>query len=517
MFDVNRYPKVGANKKIRPYLVVSEAGGKSSREKEYGSLTGLGASFLFKVHNQSLANLMRGIYERLLFVPAEDGFVPTPLPKKGEFPLRMSWFANAVIKNSSRSNPILPIEFAELYQARKRTVYMNAVSSLDNFGISKFDSYMQTFTKVEKVNFTTKSDPAPRIIQPRSPRYNVSVGVFIKPMEKMLCNAVSKVLGSHTIVKGLNADEVGRLAKEKWDKFSEPVGVCVDAKRFDSGVSVDALRWEHGIYLGCVARSKDRKVLAELLSWQLTNTCRTFVDGHKICYGVSGSRASGDMNTGLGNCLIATGILASYCKDHGISKVEFLNNGDDCVIICEKSDLPLLGNFADYSLRLGFRMVVEDPVYELEHIEFCQSRFVQVNGCYRQIRNPPVAVCKDSVIIKSLHCDNDFRAWIAAVGEGGLALNSGVPVMQSYYECFCRNSNGVKALDSNDPVLATGTRMLTKGMISKHSPVDAQSRYSFWLATGITPDQQEVLESHYHNLTLNPTPSPDEFPILSLL
>jgi hypothetical protein len=66
---------------------------------------------------------------------------------------------------------------------------------------------MKSFTKAEKINFTSKPDPAPRIIQPRDPRYNVEVGRRIAHIEKPLFKALAKMCGHEVVFKGMTADK----------------------------------------------------------------------------------------------------------------------------------------------------------------------------------------------------------------------------------------------------------------------------------------------------------------------
>jgi hypothetical protein len=56
------------------------------------------------------------------------------------------------------------------------------------------DAYLNSFVKGELVNLSdSKPDPAPRIIQPRSARYNVLVGCFLRPLEHKLYEAITEV------------------------------------------------------------------------------------------------------------------------------------------------------------------------------------------------------------------------------------------------------------------------------------------------------------------------------------
>ena len=73
-----------------------------------------------------------------------------------------------------------------MYVGRKRGIYERAYTSLMVRAIGVRDAWVNTFVKAEKVNFDKKTDPAPRVIQPRSPRYNLEVGRYLKLYEKEL-------------------------------------------------------------------------------------------------------------------------------------------------------------------------------------------------------------------------------------------------------------------------------------------------------------------------------------------
>lgn len=111
------------------------------------------------------------------------------------------------------------------------------------------DSDISAFVKAEKINLTEKPDPAPRIIQPRDPRYNVEVGCYLKHTEKIMMKAIDQLFNPdsdiQTVFKGLTADQSGRMMRRKWLKFRDPVALGLDASRFDQHVSRQALEWEH--------------------------------------------------------------------------------------------------------------------------------------------------------------------------------------------------------------------------------------------------------------------------------
>jgi hypothetical protein len=184
---------------------------------------------------------------------------------------------------------------------------------------------------------------------------------------------------------------------------------------------------------------------------------------------------------------------------------EFVNNGDDCVIILDESQLSLLADIPSFYRDLGFTMVVEEPVRELELLVFCQAQPVNLGeGQWRVVRQPKISSVKDGMCIKKFPDWRGYRMWMHVVAEGGLSLCSGVPVMQEYYNCLLRNGLKPTPKLANDPIFESGARMLAKGMVSKAVSVSEEARYSFWLAFGMLPDAQRELELYYRHLQISP-------------
>jgi len=76
--------------------------------------------------------------------------------------------------------------------------------------VKEKDAWLSTFVKAEKLNISAKPDPAPRVIQPRDPRYNVELGRYLRHSEEYLFKAIDKVFGGRTIFKGISADTAGQ-------------------------------------------------------------------------------------------------------------------------------------------------------------------------------------------------------------------------------------------------------------------------------------------------------------------
>lgn len=470
------------------------------KERKVYRVSRLSPPILFGIHNNNLENLRRGLAERVFSVEMPGGFQQPPKPAAGVFEERLAYFRSELLAHVPVSTPIPLDSFPGLYEGRRRTVYQNAVDSLYARPVERRDAELTTFVKAEKLNLEKKPDPAPRVIQPRTPRYNSCVGVYLKPLEAKVCKGIAEVFGETTVMKGLNSAEQGELMSRKWNKFKRPVAVGLDAKRFDQHVSVDALKFEHSCYLGCFPAFY-RKELRKLLSWQLVNKGKGVASDGTIPYQVDGCRMSGDMNTSLGNCLLMCSMVHAYMRHCGISRYELCNNGDDCTVIFEQSELDrFMTGLVAWFLDMGFQMEVETPVYDLEGIEFCQTHPIWTPDGWIMCRNDAVARAKDCVSLIPWSSEKMFKSWCKSVGQCGLSLAGGVPIFQEFYASLVRSGVGARAVAGQDR-LKSGMQILAERMSRSYGDVHPRTRYSYWLAFGVTPDMQCALEAIYSGIT----------------
>jgi hypothetical protein len=345
-------------------------------------------------------------------------------------------------------------------------------------------AYTSTFVKFEKLNFTEKPDAVPRVIQPRTPLYNLALGLYLKRAESDIVSSVAEVYGEATISKGLNCFEVGELVAHKWNSFVDPVAVGLDATRFDQHVSPAILRWEHNVYKRMYGNDSE---LSRLLSWQLENIGFVRCADGEIRYKVNGCRMSGDMNTGMGNCLIMTAMVYSYLQEVGL-QAKLINNGDDCVLFLSRGDLHKLQALPAWFANMGFPMEVEKPVYVLEKVVFCQTQPVFDGKEWRMVRDPHLCLSKDRYIMKSDKCHVDDLRY--SIGRCGMALAGDLPVYCTFYKSMTRIGKPTDLDFSGFTILATG-------LDPRDSEVTDQARVSFWKAFDIMPDMQLAMESQY--------------------
>lgn len=473
--------------------IVKEAGVPHVRTITKIVIEGLANNVI--VHNNSLVNVVRGLAERVYNVERDGGFVAPPQPQPHAFGT-LDGFKQLLVNDCGSSTRVSYEQFVGMYSGRKATIYQCAVDSLAARPVNIKDSYLSTFVKAEKVVPTrAKPDPAPRVIQPRNTRYNAEVGRFLKPLETRICKSIKNVWGGDTpvVMKGLTVEGVAHALRAKWDTFRRPVAIGLDASRFDQHVSVPALRWEHSVYLS-MFHGTDRRTLDRLLGWQLHNRGFARTKEGTVKYRVDGCRMSGDMNTGLGNCLIMCALLWQLRQELGI-RFELANNGDDCVVILEEDDVQrFLFGLEAWFLRYGFTMKVEEPVRVFEQIEFCRMHPVNAGDAWVMVRNPLSAIKRDCTTILSLANIAAIEKWWYAIGVGGLSITGGIPCFQAMYEQFAMH--GKPGNCHNDTWLSdTGFMRLRSDRTSR--VVLPETRYSFWLAFGITPDAQVEFEKSF--------------------
>jgi hypothetical protein len=410
--------------------------------------------------------------------------------------------------------------FVAGYKGPKLRRYTNALSKLVKTGM--VDKYCQTelFVKPDNADPVVKGSYDPRAIQGRHPAYNIALGAFLKPFEEWFLEIDDweEILGpppggiwqwtmpkGRLVAKGLSMPERGKLIHEKWTRLENPVAFDCDASRFDMHVSRIMLTIEHLVYLYAYVHNPE---LADLLRKQLHNRGRSF-GGLK--YRTNGKRMSGDINTGLGNTIIMLFIFIffvsytnyKYLADGGgyvngkfltwNGKWDFICDGDDSVFFTERCNEEMFAaEFPDFAKRLGFNMTVGTPVYEIEHVNFCQSNPVYIDGEYVLVRNPRKALSGALCSKRPLRNAKEVSNHCWAVGKCELALGQGMPIMQEFARACIRSGTPTKSFDSVRFELSYRYWHINHDV--KPKSVSAATRLSYERAFGVTIAQQLHLE-----------------------
>lgn len=329
------------------------------------------------------------------------------------------------------------MDMPKRYTGLKRSRYERACDLVMAGGVFLRDSYISMFVKPERFDGAEKRDPDPRAIQFRGAKFCVAIAQYLHPIEHHIYVsefASDGVPRSRNIAKGLNSVERAELLKSKIDEFESPILLSLDASRWDKHVDVLLLMIEHQVYLA----SNPNSTFKWLLSKQLNNKCFSKLG---LKYVVRGRRMSGDMNTACGNCLLMLIMLTSFCRSQSLRKWDCLDDGDDCLLIIEASDLSLvLATIKDEFLSYGMVLKVESSCDSLFGVIFCQSCVVEYSpGRFKFVRDYKKVISKALCGIRHWK-DPRYRVKVLrAIGTCELVLNLGVPVLQAFALAVLRN------------------------------------------------------------------------------
>lgn len=475
-----------------PEVSVTAAGYTKRAPKLVWSIVGLPSKGPTWTHANDVANVVESVHERVLGRTTGSGWERTLLPQPDSFLGDLLVFRRRVVQHlGGNSLPWTTTEFVDHYRGHKRSRYAAAATSLELKSLRKCDSYPSVFLKAEKWHEAR----AGRLISARSPRYNLSVGRYLLPLEHRMYQAIDAVFGSATIMKGYTAERRAAVIKEHCGAFKEFVAVGQDFSKFDQHISEEALRYEHGFYLSAYGNDAE---LQRLLAWQLKTTCYANVQDGTVKYNVRGGRMSGDMNTAMGNCIISAALVWAYCREIGV-RVRLIVDGDDSVAFMERTDLEkYTSGIQEWMARRGFRLVSEKPVYHIYQVEFCQCRYVGLSQP-TMVRTPLKAVTQDHAWV----ADQKLK-WaevLAATGMGGLSLYGNVPLLGAYYAMLARaapvSAKVLARLDTRSSWLRDATFRGT------HVEPSEDARYQYWLTWGMEPGAQRAHERRFEATDLS--------------
>jgi hypothetical protein len=477
---------------VHDSVKVLHSSGKIKTRNAYGYVRDVVSNNVF-FYNNSLSVGLRALTERLYYVKSKDGFVPCPKPTTSFTSLYT--FRNQVLYHIASPSVWTNDEFVQSYTGPKRKRYQTAVDNLASGDVKRHYGFWKTFIKAEFYDGTEKQDPCPRLIQPRSYEYNVLIGKYLRPVEKDIYKAIDKVFGYHVVLKCDDPWTRATTIKKHWDAIPDCVFVGFDASRFDQHISAEALTYEHSWYLRLFGNDPE---LRKYLSWQIKNKgFANFQDG-AVKYEVLGCRGSGDMNTALGNVIIMCAVSHHYLESLGVP-YRFIDDGDDCGVFISRKHLKMLESLPVHHLKYGFEMTVEQPVYDLEMIEFCQSQPIHCgSGRYMMVRNIFKVLKQDALSITSRNYAT-FEDVMVATAVCGLALYEGMPILDSFYRSFlglkCDKKKVARVLDD----FYVGQRTWrTFASTKRDFAIDeVEARVSLWKAFGVLPDTQLIWEEEF--------------------
>lgn len=457
-------------------------------------LTGVDGTWVPSCHATCTCNETAALLKRSLGC--------TPVPSEGGRRNLLASFG--WLRSVARSLGVQPASYREIvlgYRGRMRTRYEEAERSLRVDGpVVSSDARLGAFLKAEKFNGMSKI-AKPRMIFPRSYRYNLELATRLKPFEHALWPKLRAprrwgVPRTRVVGKGLGPRARAELVVKKFQGIGAGC-VCfeVDASSWEAHQDAWQLKEEHRIYSAAFPGDSD---LQSLLAKQLSN--RGVTSGG-IKFSREGGRASGDLNTGMGNTLLMLAICDSVLRRFNLSRFDLLVDGDNALIFLVGAEAPpVIENFhqraLDYS---GHEMVLERPVTVIEEVRFGQSAPVCVGGVWTMCRDYRKIFSQGTSSHVHLRHRKFALSFLRGVALCELSLAQGLPLVQRWADLLRQATEGSRSAspDFYRDYLEIGAT-LSESVCTRD--VDISTRESFSRAFGICPDDQLLVE---RNLVCN--------------
>lgn len=401
----------------------------------------------------------------------------------------------------------------------KRRLYARELLSLSNYQLTRRDQSVKAFVKNEKLKIEDK-DGDPRMIQARTPRFNLMLGQFTRPLEKVLYTLVDPDLGTPLIAKGLNMRRRAEVLRLLWESLRNPVCVSGDLSRWDMHVSPEMMAVVHAFYTHFI---KD-PVFRQLLAVQLKNKGFT---SDNVKYAVDGSVMSGDMTTALGNCVLAVlalTMLAHYLKNEdamevrplreylrargvkpiprGVRRViRILDDGDDHVVMCERDLAPTLKAILPHMWEaVGHEFKVEGETDDFNQILFCQHKPLYHHGMWEMMPDPH-KVLATALVSTGDNCADykQQRKYQGTVWEARALLHQGMPILGPLFHRLSKwETHRIDNPDRRRTTVAGLERLALadgreKVVLTRIEPTAREQVYRMW---GVEVDQQYNLENN---------------------
>jgi len=383
------------------------------------------------------------------------------------------------------------------YSGALRRRYIEAARSLADDGLSGFnDYYLRAFLKAEKNRVPSKM-AKPRLIFPRSPRFNLELASRLQPFEHWLWGRLNgKVLdvgdGSRLVAKGLNPRQRANLIRRKFAAMPDCVCFEIDGAAFEAHVGPHQLDQEELLY--AAAFPGDRR-----LRWLLQRQKSLLGSVAGAKFSRPGARASGDYNTGMGNSLIFLVEVVSALRELGV-RADVLVDGDNALLFVSRAVLPVvLRDFARLVRESsGHEVKLERPTSVIEEIRFGGSAPVwcgkKVGWSMVREWNRVLSGAFSSHI--HLREPKFAKRWMNGVARCELSIARGVPVLQSWALGAIHALSGAKLprADFYRDYFALGAWIASEDAMV---PVEDEARHSFARAFGVLPEEQKVMEGSF--------------------
>jgi hypothetical protein len=434
-----------------------------------------------------------------------------PLPRPVDYPLGAQ-----VLRTFARLEKVAGwfsgerwsyLETAHSYTGLLRRRYVEAERSLRQDGPIRWrDSELKAFLKAEKIWCAGKF-PKPRMIYPRSPRYNLALASRLKPFEHwlwrnfMLHHFIGPLDGwkpgrdsrGRIVMKGLSPVGRASVLYKKFTSFEECVCFEVDGKAFEAHVSTTLLAAEHAVYKKVFSRDTE---LARLLRMQerLVGTSSSGVG-----FSRPAGRASGDFNTGMGNSLIMSVVVIGVLREYGVP-FNVAVDGDNALVFLSRENAGRV--VQDFQQRVldasGLELTLERPVCRFEEVRFGRSAPV-FNGRglgYTMVRDYRNIISGATGSHRHLRDPRFASRYLHGIARCELSLAVGIPVLQSYATKLFETTDASRPvpLDRYGDYTYLGAWLAD---LTDCRPISWEARVSFARAFGLQPDEQIEVEKSF--------------------
>jgi len=379
---------------------------------------------------------------------------------------------------------------------RYRDAYNTLRSRVVN--ISTKQETAKAFIKYEKVPISKYlSMKPPRLIQFREFTYTYSLkrqllGHTLQVKDNNELRWHYDQPAKSVITKTMDSYGIAAAMRESWESFADPVAYCLDHSKFDGHYAKELLLIEHK-YWKTLNRTR---LLSRLLDAQLVNRVRS---ANGLYWKVTGTRLSGEWTTSEGNTETNYNMIVTWLKESKIIKARVHVNGDDSVVMLERSEanklLPL-GFFRNFNMETELERVTD---------EFCKIIYCQASPI-RVLNNNQVVWYMVKEPIRTLsrlqYCDVRFMPivdrFLAGVGLCESAVNSGIPITQSIANLLAlRSSRPLGSVDKG-PALSSGN-------LIQHKMIQPYTRTDYERAFDISIQHQLEIESYCAGRIRSPT------------
>jgi hypothetical protein len=318
-----------------------------------------------------------------------------------------------------------------------------AIESLKTRALEPNDANVSLFVKKDKTNFDNpnKPNPDPRAIQPRSPRYNVRMLRYSRPIEKFIFKyeKFPRHRKGRVVLKGLNCRQRASLLRNVWESFEDPVFIGLDCKRFDYHVEELILKSVHDL-LRLVSADEE-------LEWLIEHQIK--VKGYTstgIKYIVRWLLCSGDVLTSLVG-VVGMVVMVLSCMDElkvNIDDFYLLDDGDDAGLVIESREVDrVVKALPSMFLEYGHELKIEQVTQVFENVTMCQMRPILLEEW--TMCPDPRKVLNTFFSGHQLPNPWDWPAHLRAVAACYNALVPGCPVLGKLVEKVLDETQGVVA------------------------------------------------------------------------